>query len=264
MTVEVSPETITVGAGESATFEVTITNDSAALGEWGFGSITWTGPGSDVRSPIAVKPVAIGAPAEIVVSGVEGSQTFEVVPGGDGSLTSVVHGLVEADSQEVSVTSDGPAGGAGIADEIVQITVPEGTAALRVEVWQDEWTPSEDLDLDLYLANASGSIIAQSAAGGSDESITVTAPAPGTYLVAIDNWNAPAGETATGPLHLYMPGDDEGNLDVTPSPVDTETGVPVELTATWSGLEAATRYLGAIGYDFGNGEVGHTLVTVVP
>ena len=57
---------------------------------------------------------------------------------------------------------------------------------------------------------------------------------------------------------------DEGNLDVTPSPTSVVSGVPVELTATWSGLEAATRYLGAIGYDFGAGEAGYTLVTVTP
>ncbi|MFK5645558.1 cell wall-binding repeat-containing protein [Ornithinimicrobium sp. LYQ121] len=264
MTVEVSPATVTVPAGGEATFEVTITNQSGALGEWSFGSLTWTGPGSDVRSPIAVKPVAIGAPGEIVVSGVEGSQTFEVVPGGAGTLTSVVHGLTQADTQEVSVTSDGPAGGASIADLVLPVTVPEGAAAIRVEVWQDEWDPTVDLDLDLYLATSTGTIIAQSAAGGSDEAVTVTAPAPGDYLVVIDNWNAAAGEVATGPLHVYLPAADEGNLDVTPSPVVTLTGVPVELTAAWSGLEAATRYLGVIGYDFGSGEVGHTLVTVTP
>ncbi|WP_134772587.1 cell wall-binding repeat-containing protein [Ornithinimicrobium flavum] len=68
MSVEVSPETITVGAGETATFEVTITNEGAPLGEWAFGSVTWTGPGSDVRSPIAVNPVAVAAPTDLVVT----------------------------------------------------------------------------------------------------------------------------------------------------------------------------------------------------
>ena len=41
----------------------------------------------------------------------EGSTTFEVVPGTTGTMTSVVHGLAAADSQEVSVTSDGPSAG---------------------------------------------------------------------------------------------------------------------------------------------------------
>ncbi len=180
-------------------------------------------------------------------------------------MTSVVHGLTAADSQEVSVTSDGPSGGAGFEDFVMEVTVPEGAAALRVEVWQDEWAPSENLDLDLFLINPEyTAVVAQSAAGGSDEAITLVAPAPGVYHLAIDNWNAPAGDVATGPVHVYTPVADEGNLDVTPSPTSVVSGVPVELTATWSGLEAATRYLGAIGYDFGAGEAGYTLVTVTP
>lgn len=266
MSVVVEPSTITVGAGESATFEVTISNESAPVDQWTFGSITWTGPGADVRSPIAVNPVAVAAPAELVISGTEGSQSYELIPGQSGTMNSVVHGLVPADSQEVSVPSDGPGGGGSIADEVVEITVPQGAAALRVEVWQDEWTSPNgaDLDLDLFLANAQGQVIAQSAAGGSDEQITLLAPAPGTYLVAIDHWDGAAGDVATGPLHIYTPTDDEGNLDVTPSPAEVTVGQPITLTAAWSGLQAATRYLGVIGYDFGAGEEGFTLVTVTP
>lgn len=263
MSVVVTPATITVPAGGEAEFTVTITNNGAPLDQWSFGSITWTGPGADVRSPIAVNPVAVAAPTDLVVSGTEGSQTFEVVPGASGTMTSVVHGLVPASTQQVSVTSDGPEGGAGIADRVVPVTIPAGAAVFRVEVWEDEWTPA-GLDLDLYLATASGQVVAQSAAGGSDESITLVDPTPGDYLVAIDYWDGAAGDVATGPLHTYAPVGDEGNLDVTPSPVAVVSGVPVELTATWSGLEAATRYLGAIGYDLGAGEAGYTVVTVTP
>src|SRR5690606_23079716 len=136
-----------------------------------------------------------------------------------------------------------------IADLVVPVTIPEGAAAFRVEVWEDEWTP-EGLDLDLYLADSTGAVIAQSAAGGSDESITLLDPAPGAYLVAIDYWDGEADDVAAGPLHTYAPVGDEGNLDVSPSPVAAVSGEPVELTAAWSGLEAGTRYLGAIGYDF--------------
>lgn len=262
-TVTVSPSTITVPAGGSATFEVTISYDGAAIDEWTFGAVTWTGPGEDVRSPIAVKPVAVAAPSELVVSGTSGTETFEVVPGMTGSMTSVVHGLVPASTQEVSVTSDGPSGGAGIADAMIPVTIPEGAAAYRVEVWESEWSP-QPLDLDLYLANSEGSVIAQSAAGGSNESITLVDPTPGSYVLAIDYWDGAAGAVATGPVHTYAPTGDEGNLDVTPSPVAVTAGAPVALTATWSGLEAATRYFGAIGFDFGAGEAGYTLVTVTP
>ena len=263
VSVVVTPATIEVAEGGSAEFQVTITNEGAPLGEWAFGSITWTGEGSDVRSPIAVNPVEVSAPTDLVISGVEGSATWEVVPGTSGTMTSTVHGLTPADTAEVTVISDGPDGGAGIADLVVPVTIPEGAATFRVEVWEDEWSP-EGLDLDLFLATAAGQVIAQSAAGGSDEAITLVDPAPGQYLVAIDYWNGALGAAATGPLHTYTVVGDQGNLAVTPSPVTVVSGEAVQLTAAWSGLEAGTRYLGAIGYDFGAGAAAHTVVTVTP
>lgn len=260
----VEPSTITVPAGGEATFTVTITNDSAALDEWTFGSLTWTGPGADVRSPIAVQPVAIGAPAELVVEGTEGEVSYEATPGFTGTLTSSPYGLTPADSTEVEVTSDGPSGGAGIADQIVEITVPEGPGILRVQTVEAEWSPA-GLDLDLYVADAeTGTILGQSAAGGSDETVTLTDLAPGDYLVAIDYWDAPAGEVATGPLHVFTPTGDEGNLTIAPSPVAVTAGTPITMTAAWAGLEAGTRYMGAIGYSAGAEDLAYTLLTVTP
>lgn len=263
MTVSVSPASITVPADGTAEFQVTITNQSAAVDAWAFGSVTWTGPGADVRSPIAVRPVAVAAPENVVVEGTAGSTTYDVVPGSTGTMTTQVHGLVPAQTQVVEVESDGPSGGDGIADAFVPVTIPEGAATYRVEVWEDEWEPA-GLDLDLYLATSDGTVIASSAAAGSDEAITLVAPEAGDYVVAIDYWDGAAGAVATGPLHQYAPAADEGNLDVTPSPTPVTTGVPVTLTATWTGLQAATRYLGVVGYDFGAGEQGWTVVSVTP
>ncbi|WP_010148909.1 cell wall-binding repeat-containing protein [Serinicoccus profundi] len=259
--VVVEPSTITVEPGGTATFEVTFTTTDAELGEWTFGSLTWTGPGADVTSPLAIQPVAMGAPEEIRGEDTEGSATFEVTPGFTGELTSVVHGLMASQVTEVEVTSDGPAGGADYDDYTQTVTVPEGTTAIRVEVVESEWTPAE-LDLDLFLEDSDGNLVAQSAAGGSDESITMMAPAPGEYTVAVDYWNGAAGATASGPLHVFMPSADEGNMTVTPSPVAVTAGTPLDLTAAWTGLDAATRYLGAIGYSDGTEELAYTLVTV--
>ncbi|WP_299517638.1 cell wall-binding repeat-containing protein [uncultured Serinicoccus sp.] len=259
--VVVEPSTVTVAPDASATFTVSFTTAGAPLDEWTFGSLTWTGPGADVTSPLAIRPVAMGAPEEIRGETTEGAAAFEVTPGFSGELTSVPHGLVASDVTDVEVTSDGPSGGADIVDEVVPVTVPEGTTAIRVEVVASEWAP-DGLDLDLYLATADGTVVGQSAAGGSDESVTVVAPAPGDYLVAIDYWDGAAGDTANGPLHVFMPSADEGNMSVTPSPVAVTAGTPLELTAAWTGLEAATRYMGAIGYSDGTEEVAYTLVSV--
>ncbi|MFK5689780.1 cell wall-binding repeat-containing protein [Ornithinimicrobium sp. LYQ92] len=262
--VVVEPSVLDVPAGGEASFTVTITTVDAPLDQWTFGSLTWTGGAADVTSPIAVQPVAIGAPAEVVVDGTDGETSMEVTPGFTGTLTSNVHGLAAADSTVVEVTSDGPGGGAGIADLVVPVTVPEGTVAMRVETIEDEWSPA-GLDLDLYVADAeTGTILGQSAAGGSDEAVTLTGLEPGDYLVAIDYWDGAAGDVATGPLHLYLPGADEGNLTVTPSPVAVTAGTPVTLDLSWTGLEAGTRYLGAVGYSDGTEELAYTLVTALP
>ena len=59
--------------GESATFEVTITNKNAPAGEWRFGSLTWKGSGYEVRSPIAVNGALFDAPAEVAGTGAAGA-----------------------------------------------------------------------------------------------------------------------------------------------------------------------------------------------
>ena len=56
-----NPSSFRLKSGQSQTYEVTVTNVSAAPETWGFGSLTWeekTGNYS-VYSPIALKPVAV-------------------------------------------------------------------------------------------------------------------------------------------------------------------------------------------------------------
>jgi len=56
-TVKVVPSSITVGAGQVATFAVTFIRSAAAPADWSFGSLIWTdGAGHRVRSPIALRP----------------------------------------------------------------------------------------------------------------------------------------------------------------------------------------------------------------
>ena len=55
--VSVSPSSISLEQGISATYEVTVTNAGAPGGEWRFGSLSWSDNTGDytVRSPIAVR-----------------------------------------------------------------------------------------------------------------------------------------------------------------------------------------------------------------
>jgi hypothetical protein len=97
-TVSVSPSSLSLNRGQSATFKVTITNVSAPVDEWRFGSLTWKEGGGNylVRSPIAVKASQFSAPDEVTGSGVSGSLSFPVQVGYSGAYTAAAHGLVPA------------------------------------------------------------------------------------------------------------------------------------------------------------------------
>src|SRR5690606_15735257 len=94
-------------------------------------------------------------------------------------------------------------------------------------------------------------------------SVTLHDPAPGTYLLALDYWDAPAGDVATMPLHVWSVTDtDEGNMTVSPETAPATIGAPIDLTVAWDGLAAASRYLGNVNYLNGTDVVGKTVVQV--
>ena len=94
--VSVNPSQITLYPGESATYEVTVANDSAAPNTWQFGALTWkTRKGNDVRSPIAVNALAFDTAEEVTGEGPEGTAQFDLLFGYTGEYTAQVHGLNE-------------------------------------------------------------------------------------------------------------------------------------------------------------------------
>jgi hypothetical protein len=106
--VEVSPSSFTIAAGEEVTFEVTFSNESAPVGEWRFGSLTWTDSEGmySVYSPIAVKAAQIGIPSELEGAGADGSGSFDVAFGYSGSYSAAAHGLEPAVVTNDNVVQD--------------------------------------------------------------------------------------------------------------------------------------------------------------
>ena len=84
--VTVTPSTLTLAPNAVGTFTVTFSRTTAAFGAWAKGSLTWTGGGHTVRSPITLRPVPVAAPAEVHGdASASGSKTFDVTPGFTGS-----------------------------------------------------------------------------------------------------------------------------------------------------------------------------------
>ena len=97
-TVKVSPSVLLLLPNKSATFTVKITRTTATLGSYTFGSLTWdeigNGPHSHlVRSNIAVRPVALAAPAEVAGTGTTGTSAISLTPGYTGTLNAIPRGL---------------------------------------------------------------------------------------------------------------------------------------------------------------------------
>ena len=172
--VVVSPSTFTIAAGASATYTVTFTTTDAVVDQWAFGSLTWNGGGHSVRSPIAVRPVALAAPEEVSGEGTSGTTSYKVTFGYTGPFETATHGLVPATVESRSVVDD-PANdinvalGTGVGIDVVAITVPAGTRHLRASLF-DEATDGED-DLDLYLFDPDGNFVDGSGSATSAEQV---------------------------------------------------------------------------------------------
>jgi hypothetical protein len=242
--VTVTPSTLTLAPDAVGTFTVRFSRTTAAFGAWAKGSLTWTGAGHNVRSPIALRPVPVAAPAEVHgAASASGSQTFSVTPGFTGSLATTVSGLVG-----VTPTADSVAIGpfdiahpAADADtKLYQVTVPAGTRAARFSLDADSNT--DDLDLFVYKA---GVLVDLSASGSGDEQVTLIDPVAATYDVYVNGF---AGVGAYHISNFVVPAASVGNGTVTPNPASVTQGTPSTLSANWTGLDPAKRWFGVINY----------------
>lgn len=108
--------------------------------------------------------------------------------------------------------------------------------------------PSTAVDIDLYLANPDGEIVAQSTNGGTDELIDVSDPADGTWTLYVHGWQAAGPSTAYTLYDWVIPAAaGGGNLAITAAPASATQAAVGTVTATWTGAPAAWN-LGAVSH----------------
>lgn len=268
-TATVEPASLTLAAGATGTFTVTFAKTSAAAEEWGTGFLTWTGP-ETVRSPIALYPVTVDAPADVSGTGITGSTDVEVIPGVTGDLALNLGGLAPAvlQTEEIfgnGVDVPGHSGNetSGDADgyNYYLVDVPEGSKLARFDLDSSDDVGS-DLDLVVYRVVSPTDLRYYenwtSATGSADEGVLLHDPTPGTYLVeahvyAFTNpltWDMTTGVVGAG---------GEGSFTATPNPLPVVEGTPATYALSWTGLAPETRYYGVVQY--GESAV-RTVVTV--
>jgi subtilisin family serine protease len=265
--VTVTPDRITLAPGESATFEVAFLNQGAPVGEWRFGSLAWVDGRNRVRSPIAVKAVAIEFPDSVSGTGAAGTVSIPVAFGYTGPYLPGAHGLAPDAPIAGTVTQDpdnttwSPAEvGAGTTAH--QIPVSDA-AHFRITLNTADLTPANAaIDIDLYLYNSVGEEVASSTAGGTAEIIDLRVPANDTYTLYVHGWQTTGIEVAYN-IHTWTvpAAAGGGSLAITAAPPSATIGTLANVDATWTGL-ATGNYLGAVSHSDGTTTFGYTLVEV--
>jgi subtilisin family serine protease len=280
--VTVEPASLVLNTGQTAEFSVRFADsDAAPLDLWTFGQLAWTDDTHTVTSPLAVQPVALRVPLELQLRGRSGSTTLPIAFGYGGEYLARSHGLrapfLDGTTGLVPTgfVDDDPTntfqypGGNGLA--LQGIDVPADQLYLRVALFDEFTDGADDLDLYLFFCGDTGTTdncaqIASSDGFTSDEQINITAPERGLYVVVVHGFETD--QVAGGPganysLFTWSFGvtDDVGNLDVA-APTTVVKGDRLDLDVTWSALDPATRYLGAISHDTPFGVYEITIVDV--
>ena len=270
--VAVSPPSISVGPGQSASYDVTLSSVSGPLDLWRFGSLTWDSGTHSVYSTLAVRPSSVTAPPQVTDFGVTGTLSFPVEFGYTGAYSPGVHGLrlplvvdgfVEPDPTK---TFEFDTGKTGVTIHLID--VPADEAYLRFALFDTLTDGQDDLDLYIYFCadNVNCVRVGESGEPDSNEEVNFLLPAGGRYAAAIHGFetdNLAGGRGTNYSLLAWSFGlnDDQGNMTAT-GPAFVNPGTTETITITWSGLLTNTIYLGGISHNTPQGLAGLTVIRI--
>lgn len=257
-TVTVSPANLTLAPGASAEFNVTVTRTSAALNTWTFGTLTWSDGVTQVRSPLSVKAIGFLAPAQVSDTRVSGTGTkvMSVVSTYTGSMSVAATGLVPAIRNSATIATG--------ATQCYNVVVPTGAKIARFQLFNTDTAGGSATDLDLEVfngPNGTGSSVGGSGGGTSDELVSLSSPAAGTYSACVNGYSADGGKAYT--LSSWVVGTAVGAQTLRASaPRQVYTGGSASVGLGWS-VPAGHRYLGLVEYfDNTPAKIGSTQVWV--
>ncbi|WP_206447422.1 S8 family serine peptidase [Agrococcus sp. KRD186] len=253
--VQVTPSTLEfTEVGEEVSYEVTFTTESAEPEQWATGFLTWSNDTNAVRSPIAVRPLAIVVPEWVEGEGRRDVIEVEGLAGTTGELTVATAGLApyQGLADESGVTGD---------QFVYPVTIREGELVHDFVLNGDESVA--DLDLYIYRLNDAGQAVEQWVGGtaSADEVVMLEDPQPGNYLALVQVYSVAGGaETPFLLEHAAVsPNGGKGKLTASPASQQVSTGEAFDVEVTWNGLGANEQYLGVVLYEV-NGSTDRTYV----
>jgi subtilisin family serine protease len=187
MKVTVSPSSVTIAPGHSATVTITLSRGTALWDRYVTGAITWRSGAHSVRVPVAARPWGI-APRPYDDSGLEFDRVQNgayglLQPGFTGPLTGRSTGYTPMLWNSYSMPAGVQNGifdpkAAGV--QAHTFAVPTDTAGIVVETQNDD--PNTDLDLYLYKGDT---LVYKSAGFSSYEQAYAFMPEPGKYTAYV-------------------------------------------------------------------------------
>jgi len=178
--------------------------------------------------------------------------TFTATP--RGLIPAVLTNGTVADDPGDSFSPTGP----GVA--AFPVTIPAGTTYARFSLFDTNVAPASDIDL--YVLNSAGAIVAASGRPTSNEEVNLLNPAAGSYTVYVHGFNVPG--TANFTLFSWLLGTTSaGNMTVS-APASATLGGTGTINLTFSGLTPGMKYLGSVAYGGSAGLPNPTIVRVDP
>jgi hypothetical protein len=270
--VTVSPATLTLAPGASASFNLNLKRVNARDYEWQFGKLVWSDGSHTVSSQLIAAPgKLVDSPSPVTSEKASGLRAMSVYTSYNGKLGAVIGGMkpVVRTSHEVAQAPynsvDTPeqilaacqAGQAGV--RIIPVTLPAKTLAARFELFNRDTGDGGNHDLELAVLDAKGNSWGLSRLQGSNERITLENPPAGDYRVCVvGNWIANNRSTSFQlSSAIVTAADNNGSLKAM-LPARVYAGQYATVGLSWSGLAPQQRYFGAIQFTDGNGKMGGT------
>ncbi|MDR7272912.1 hypothetical protein J2X20_005597 [Pelomonas saccharophila] len=255
-TTVVTPSSLTLAPGASASFTVKLTATTAVEGAWNYGQLVWSdgAGGHSVRSPIQAKVgKPITAPADVTGTTLSGTRLMTVRTGFNGRMGVKQGGLKEVTmSAPVTLAPKATSSatlkalcqaGADTANvKVYSFNVPAGAMVARFGLRDADVGAAGD-DNDMLLLYPNGTTSVYSGNDGSNETVQVLNPTAGTYKVCVVAYGGGAAMTHSLSSWIVSPNEGAGLKVVVPSQVYAGSTASVGLT--WSGLATGKRYLGA-------------------
>jgi hypothetical protein len=181
-----------------------------------------------------------------------GSGTFKVTAGTTSTVDLSVKGLARADRTPVQLVPGPYRETADASNSVTQVDVPAGTSLARFAV--NSADPSADFDL--VVIDPRGRELAAATASAS-ESLLINNPVAGTYKVIANLYSSTDNRPTAATVDAVVLGGDEGNLTVSPDPLQLKNGKESTVTLSWAGLEPGS-YVGRVFL----GDAGSTAVSL--